>query len=322
MVPAVLGFVPTDSLVVVCLHGQRGRVGLAMRFDLEDAGDAWSFAEIVQERVQLENAATALAVIFSTASRTDGELPHSDLADALTKGTDAVVGSVVLTDGSHWWCYCCPPDEAGELIDPSTPGATAVTAAYAMAGQGVLPDRAAVVRSVAYSCGADEARNMRLRIAGVARQYDGTGRGARQDVVRVLTDRLSTQLADPRGSLSNDDVAEFAALCQDVVVRDQVLVKALDADSRDRLLPVLREMARRVPEPLDAPVCAMLAWVSYAHGDGVVANVAVERSLRTDTSYPLAELIADALYRQVPPHLLEEVMRGAARDLRMRNGAG
>jgi hypothetical protein len=228
----------------------------------------------------------------------------------------------VLSDGSHWWCYCCPPDEAGELLDPSTPGATAVTAAYAMAGQGVLPDRAAVVRSVAYACGADEASDMRRRIAGLRRQYDGTGRGGRQDVVQVLTDRLSTKLADPRGSLSDDDVAEFAALCEDVVVRDQVLVKALDADSRDRLLPVLREMARRVPEPLDASVCAMLAWVSYAHGDGVVANVAVERSLRTDPAYPFAELIADALYRQVPPRLLEEVMRGAARDLRMRNGAG
>jgi hypothetical protein len=65
-------------------------------------------------------------------------------------------------------------------------------------------------------------------------------------------------------------------------------------------------------------VCAALAWISYAAGDGVVANVAVDRALATDPHYSLAGLIDDALTRQVPPHLLEDVMHEAARDLRRR----
>ena len=55
---------------------------------------------------------------------------------------------------------------------------------------------------------------------------------------------------------------------------------------------------------------------------GVITNVALDRALATDPDYSLALLTADALQRQVPPWVLEEVMRGAARDLRGRSAAG
>jgi hypothetical protein len=76
-----------------------------------------------------------------------------------------------------------------------------------------------------------------------------------------------------------------------------------------------------VPPPFDAPVCATLAWIAYAGGDGVVANIALDRALTTDPDYPLARLIGDALDRQVPPWILEEVMRSAARDLKAAGAA-
>jgi Domain of unknown function (DUF4192) len=322
MVPSLLGFVPSESLVIICLHGPRRRVGLAMRFDLADATEVAHFAEMVDERIGVEEATAALAVVFSADAPVGADLPHAALAEGLIDQMDEILGEVVLTDGEQWWSYCCGDGTTGELIDPSTPGATAVAAAYALAGQGVLPDRDAVVRSVALALSAAEATDMRRRIAAFRRVYAGTDQPTRQDVVRVLVVRLARQLVDPRGALCTDDVAELAALCDDVVVRDEVLVRAIGSKARKTLLPVLREMVRRVPPPCDAPACAMLAWVAYADGDGVVANVMVERALATNPDYSLAELIADALYRQVPPRLLEEVMRGAARDLRHRSAAG
>jgi hypothetical protein len=87
---------------------------------------------------------------------------------------------------------------------------------------------------------------------------------------------------------------------------------------RVTLLRVLSEAVRRLPPPYDAAVCASLAWVAYANGDGVVANIALDRALETDPTYSLALLIDDALYRQVPPSALQAVMRGAAHDLRAR----
>jgi hypothetical protein len=201
------------------------------------------------------------------------------------------------------------------LIDPLTPGATAVAAAYALAGQGVLPDRGAVVRSVALQLDEVESVAASCSINVQAELYEDISQVKRRVKVGALVERLMLRLIDPRGTIASSEVADFAALCADPIVRDEVLIRAADSASREELLPVLREMVRRVPPPVDAPVCAMLAWTAYANGDGVVANVALERSLATDPHYSLARLIADALYRQVPPYLLEAVMRGAASDL-------
>jgi hypothetical protein len=326
LVPPLLGFVPADSIVIVCLHGARRRVGLAMRFDLADAIELEPFVEMVEARVGREVAESVFLVVFSPHAPTRGYLPYTPLVDALSDQLDELLLGAFVTSGDRWWSYrcddpCCDP-LSGTPIDLSGVGATAVAAAYALAGQGVLPDRAAVVRSIALDLSAAEASEMRDRVATFTRQYGGTSQLARRAVVRVLTERLTAVLVDPRGTISTDDAAEFVALCDDVVVRDEVLIGAVGVRARERLLPVLRAVVRQVPPPHDAPVCAMLAWVSYAHGDGVVANVAVERSLATDADYSLAGLIVDAIYHQVPPRMLEEVMRGAARDLQDRSAAG
>jgi hypothetical protein len=330
LVPPLLGFMPAESVVIVCLGGRRRRVGLAMRFDLADIEEVESFVEMVDERVGHEHADAAFAVVFSTVNAENtaagSQLPHAALADALMRDMSVDVVDVLLTTGDRWWSYrctdpsCCP--RGGTPISLTTPGATAVTAAYALAGQGVLPDRDAVVRSMALVLSTEESESMRRRIASLASLHEGLAQDVRRALVRALVERLTSQLIDPRATISPGDVAEFAALCRDVVVRDEVLIGAVGVQARERLLPVLREVVRRVPPPHDSSVCAMLAWVSYADGDGVVANVALARSLATDPDYSLAGLIADALYRQVPPQLLEEVMRGAARDLKHRREAG
>jgi hypothetical protein len=326
MVPPLLGFVPADSIVIVCLHGPRRRVGLAMRFDLADAVEPEPFVEMVEARVSREGAESVFLVVFSPTVPSAGFLPYTPLVDALSDQLDDLLLGAFVTCEGRWWSYrcddpCCDP-LTGTPIDLAGAEATAVAAAYALAGQGVLPDRAAVVRSIALDLSAAEATEMRGRIATFTRQYDGTSQLARRAVVRALTERLTSVLVDPRGTITADDAAEFVALCDDVVVRDEVLIAAVGRTARERLLPVLRAVVRQVPPPRDAPVCAMLAWVSYAHGDGVVANVAVERSLATDADYSLAGLIVDAIYHQVPPRMLEEVMRGAARDLQDRSAAG
>jgi hypothetical protein len=322
----MLGFVPADSVVIVCLHGHRRRVGLAMRFDLADTAELEPFVDMIEDRVTHEGATSAFVVVFSPHRPTRGRLPYTALVDALAQALDELLIGAFVTADDRWWSYrcddpCCDP-LTGTPIDLTGPGATAVAAAYALAGQGVLPDRAAVVRSVALDISAAEATEMGARIATFRRQYDETSQLARRSVVQVLTKRLTTALVDPRGTISPDDAAELVALCDDVVVRDEVLIGAVGLAGRELLLPVLRAVVRQVPPPNDAPVCAMLAWVSYAHGDGVVANVSVERSLATDPDYSLAGLIVDAIYHQVPPRMLEEVMRGAARDLQHRSAAG
>jgi hypothetical protein len=203
-----------------------------------------------------------------------------------------------------------------------SPGATAMAAAYALNGAGVLPSREAVVASIAYA-GDDEHRQKMhelLAVADVRRLYER--RGERRAAVRALITRMCSAASDPHHVIADADVADLAILCDDVIVRDEVLVRALKPRRRASLQRVLTAVVQRLPPPEDAPLCSVLAWVAYVGGDGAVANVALDRAFASDPEYSLAHLIADSLDRQVAPTMLEDVMRGAARDLKHRREAG
>jgi hypothetical protein len=66
----------------------------------------------------------------------------------------------------------------------------------------------------------------------------------------------------------------------------------------------------------------VLAWFAYAGGDGTLANIALARALRSDPDYSLARLVETSLDHQLPPSVLDEVVRGAARDIEARDAAG
>jgi Domain of unknown function (DUF4192) len=324
-IPALLGFVPSRSVVVLCLHGERRRVGLVMRFDLADAADPARFADLVAARATRESAEQLLVVVLDDRPPRGVRLPHARLAAELAARLGAMLSDVVLAVGRRWWSYGDVAagggsPRAGE-IDPGTPGAIAVAAAYALAGQAVLPDRASVVRSVSVGLTDADAERARARVERCLRRLERVVQQERVLMVRRLVGQLSARLRQPRSTLSDADVALFAALCHDVVVRDEVLAGAAPAARRRLLMPVLREVARRMPAPYDPPVCTMLGWLAYADGDGVVAAVALERALAGDPTYSLARLTLDALESQLPPRLLEEVMNAAARDLGARRPA-
>lgn len=315
----MLGFVPTNSVGVLCVHGGKRRLGLAMRFGLELAGDPSAFAAAIDARVRHDGADGVFVMVFAEEPPGTDGMPFEELVEPIGRSLRDLLLDVLLVVGDRWWSYVCDDpaccSEQGGVIDRQSPGATSLTAAYAILGQGVLPSREAVVASVAYSGEPGDATAMCELIDAALDRLAGRSRSARRVDVRSLLSRLSAASHDPRSEVSDLDAAELAALCEDVVVRDEVLIRARKTRRRVALLRVLTQVVRRVPPPYDAPVCATLAWIAYAGGDGVVANVAIDRALETDPEYSLALLIDDALARQVPPRLLEEVMQGAARDL-------
>jgi Domain of unknown function (DUF4192) len=321
-----LGFRPKQSLVIVCVTGPRSRFGLTLRYDLEVEQVPEQCAEVIAGSIEHDDADSAFVVVFSESTGQGGALAHQPLIDVLVDELGPRLKEALLVTGDRWWSYLCDLDccggAVGKPLDWQSDDATSIAAAYAMLGQGVLPDREAVVRSVALELDAGQARAAGTKIRAITRRHHALARTSRRIAIRSLLRRLIEQSADPRASVSADDAAEFTALCADVIVRDEVLVRGATGDDREALIPVLREIARQTPPPYDAPVCSMLAWMAYAHGDGVVANIAIDRALATDPEYSLALLIADALQRLVPPRLLEEVMRGAAIDLDEQDATG
>ena len=189
---------------------------------------------------------------------------------------------VMLASATRWWSYfcrdsrCCPP--AGTPIDTRSPGAAALAAAYALQGQAVLPDRQAVVRSIAFDPSLIDGDDMFDLLSDARVELQSLRTDERRQRVRSLLSSLGPTLADPRATISNQVAAQLTALCDDVLVRDEVLVRARKPRRREALLRLLSDVARRVPPPDDAAICATLAWVAYASGNGTLANVALDRS--------------------------------------------
>lgn len=306
--PLYLGYRPSESLVVVCQHEPRGRLGLTLRYDLPPARHEELLVRDVAARVRLEDPSRLLVVVF-----TDEEgagLPRQDLVDRLR---DEVSGELRLTDallvrGERFWSYlcrdarCCPA--AGTPVDASRDDeeVRVVEAARVLSGRGFLPDRDALERSLAgpVFLAAEAARSTLASVdAELARDWCADPGEARQQLFEEWSAAVAALPRMP------DDVqaARLVLSLEDRVLRDGV---ACTHEAR-ALLPLLAELCRRTPEPYDAPIATLFAWVTYCDGGGAEVTIALDRAQRTDPDYSMAGLLREHLHQQTPPAVLREI---------------
>jgi hypothetical protein len=315
-VPHLFGFVPTESIVLLGLHGPRKRINLSLRLDLcPPEHDAVIAAELARRLGH--SGSDAVQIVLMTAADDGSGLPRRDLVEQLSRALWVPVIDALLVRAGRWWSYRCDDDRccpaAGTPVDLHSGGATAMAAAHAMLGRSVLPDREAVVRTVAAPRGiaavaADQA------LERVVERFVGVAGSEWKPAVLALVGDLIGRYADPRISVRADDAALISLACHDVVTRDAILALDLDDDGQEQLRRLMQDCVRRALPPIDAPVCATFAWLAYAGGDAVLASAAVERALASDPDLSLARLILDAINQQVHPRLL----RAAARPPRNR----
>jgi hypothetical protein len=84
------------------------------------------------------------------------------------------------------------------------------------------------------------------------------------------------------------------------VVRDLAWSR-IDRAHAGRYAALWSAVARRVVPPYEPPVLSLAGFAAWAYGDGASAWCAVDRALAADPGYSMAQLLADALDRCVPP---------------------
>jgi len=318
LVPMLCGFVPTESLVVICLRGvKRNRVGLTMRVDLPDAADVTAEADLVEqllERLTFDGGGGAFLAVYTAGA--GQALPRRALVDALCQGSrrrGVEVLDALLVRGGRWWSYrcddqtCCPAVGTPLDVAPSA-GLALVAAEQALDGRAVLDSRTALVASLAGPTGlAAAAARQRLSAASSARARQVAREGrvqVGQDALwlwrRALSVAQSPAGADePPQELSPSGLAPLILSLDDVLVRDEILTWALENDAA--LLRLLLLLARECVPPFDTATCTCIAWVAHLRGDGALANVALDRALAGDPGYAMARLCRQALDAQVRP---------------------
>jgi hypothetical protein len=104
--PHLLGFHPSESLVIMCQSGPRRRQRLTMRVDLPTTAQEAPTALELAERVAHERADSVVIICYTAAPDVEGELPNAGLVQSLgdlLADRDIEVHDAYLARGSRWW---------------------------------------------------------------------------------------------------------------------------------------------------------------------------------------------------------------------------
>ena len=310
LVPFVLGFHPSDSVVVL---GMRDRQMIFQaRGDLADAGQLAGHYATIVGRQQV----TAVIVIGYGPATSVTPAVLAIAARLAEAGID-VHDVLRVTDGRYWsylcqsW-RCCPVD--GTPFDPTR---SRVAVAAVVEGHVALPSREALEHRLAPVGGvaregmrrATEQAHRRLKALVEAAAEPGGLRAAGAIAVRTAVDRQRTD-----GQLDDDEVAWLTVLLAHVAVRDDAWV-AIDSDPALHVR-LWTEVLRRVEPELSPAPATLLGFAAWQAGDGVIAAMAVERALAADRDYAPARLLGGVIAGGVPP----QEWAAARRRLRVATG--
>ncbi|WP_051580129.1 DUF4192 domain-containing protein [Pseudonocardia acaciae] len=317
-VPYLLGFHPSDSLVLVGTRADEGvRIELTLRVDLPPPHAVAAVARGVAGGLAARRCDEALVVVVGGG---DGEgPPRRDLVDAVTEAC-AEAGVVVqarawaaeLVAGARWRCYekCrC----AGSLPDPaSSPLAPAMVAA----GQVTYRDRAELERMVAPADESVLARRSALldrRVDEASRSGDPvtpSGLAALDLLARWVEDAQSGRL-----EMDDEDVVDLCLALAEPLVRDAAFGLALgpQALAAEGLWSVL---VTEAPDPEAAEPAVLLACCALLRADGALTSVALQRAQQAWPGHRLSAMLQSALEAGLGPDELRDwISNGSKRAL-------
>ncbi|WP_328718981.1 DUF4192 domain-containing protein [Streptomyces sp. NBC_00247] len=342
--PYLLGFHPTDSVVLVALHGGSGRFGGRLRHGIPGSESEWGsvagqLADCLISGSERRGDRPDAIVLFLCQDPGPGEAAHevmerlrpfAQFLRTACGSLDVPVLEALCISNGRYWSYCCPdgrccPKEGNPL---ALPGTTVMAAAAAYAGIQVKGSLRELEQRLVPWSGALAPEQLRaldeVGAAMVARILDTHGRSQvateTLNLARGLLERVgktpvppAADAADCRddGLISHDEAAAVILGLQDRETRDRA-ARWMEGPEAHAALRLWRALARRCVGPYvehAAAPLALAAWVSWSTGDEPGARVALSLALRADPDYAFAQLLHQACNEGVDPEKLRRCLR-------------
>jgi Domain of unknown function (DUF4192) len=341
--PYLIGFHPDDSVVMIGLHGPRGRFGARLRVAIPSDTDDWP-ALATQAADRLINGAgprrrpDAITVFVCQEPRV-AESPTQAMARlrplaqhlrTACGALDVPVIEALCLSGGRWWSYtcpkesCCPPE--GAPLNRSGTSVIAAAAVYAgIQVRGSLREMEARLTPVGMPRAASQQRALndactelmpRLLVEGdtdAVRSETMDLAGAALERFRAAPPSAENSQGDAHDDdlLGDDEAAAIILGLQDRDARDMAAewMEGADAAPAGRLW---RALARRcVGAYLDhaAAPLTLAGWVAWSTGDEPSARVAFGRALSVDPQYTFANLLSQACTHGLDPEPLRRCLR-------------
>ena len=293
-VPFLIGYHPTDSIVIVALKNES--VGMAMRVDFPTVEGLQDLEVQLVAHLEREGADAALIVAYQPAGSSQGEEILAQLASALFRA-DIEVRESLLIFGSRWRSLlccdinCCPL-EGRELPEIST---SRIAAEQVALGHPMpYVDESELGQSISSLPLSSDAQFMASVRSFLVDQNDPDIQQIRRDGAVAVIDLASRFIAGSLGKDIGDDqeiCARVIGRLSDIQVRDFAL-GSHDQGTQDLYWSMWRYLLRIAPVGCVAPVATLLAAISYENGDGALARRSLERAREDDPAYSLTILLA------------------------------
>ncbi|MGW5867933.1 DUF4192 domain-containing protein [Streptomyces sp. NPDC055239] len=347
--PYLLGFRPEESVVLIALHGERGRLGGRVRLGIPGRAEDWppiaeQLAQCLVGGCERRGARPDGIVAFLCAEPVGAESgrqvmqrlrPLAQVLRTACGSLDVPVFEVVCISAGSFWTYCCPnkeccPPEGVPLLRPGTSVLAAATA-YAGVQVGVTP-REMRARLTPWESVAAADQEAALDAAGMAivrRILDKDGHAevaadtldlarrimARMAAAPTVVDRLEADLQDDE-LLAHDEAAALILGLQDRTTRDQA-AEWMEGDAAATALRLWRVLARRCVgaygEHAAAPL-SLAGWVAWSLGDATEGQEALSMALCADPGYTFAQLLHHACAGDLDPEPIRRCLRRERTD--------
>ncbi len=326
LVPYQLGFVPTESLVLIALRdGRSGMVARADLADLVDAGGGAQAADMLAAALVREGAADALAVIYTARPVMPGGTMDGwglDACEAMVAaaGNDVRVHPLAVV-GSQTYHQLDPDGRVGPACDVGDLESTVAAATMVAAGRTI-----AAARDELASLPSVDEQSIRDATEAAA-HLDTSAHGWQERELELWREALSGRATGTPALWGR-----LGEGIEDVELRDQVLTAIVEHASGP-LEPQANELVEglaiaRIADPEcavspnevalgsavgllrqvaahrsagSAPALTLAAVGSWWAGDGAAAGVLNEAALRVEPPYRLAALLQTAIDVGMPP---------------------
>lgn len=290
-VPYLLGFRPTDSLVLIGLQGTS--LTVTARVDLDTLDNPTSLADLMTTLATGAESTHVIAITYG--KRTE---PGTIAATASAAGLTLL--EHLRVDSDRYWSLSCPIEGCCPAEGRPLPAGHAVAAEFVVLGASTVASRDELAASLDPKAGAERLEHLiaerhEHELAQVIAGFNNS---------RLTSDKRAIFAAARRAdrTWTDSETARFGVALTGYGVRDAVWM-AIDAgrlDAQDLML----HLARTLPPPYRAAPLFLFAWKSWRNGNGALAAIAVERAQLADPNYSAADLLQAALTRGVNPRTM------------------
>ena len=284
-VPHLLGFHPTESLVLMPFSPQLPVVRVDIPTTVEDRDSLWdeSLRDALAPHALRTGGRARMAAMCFTQDRSNAEVTSRDFAQRL--GEIGIGVPVRLwTNGFVW-----------SEFNTGDSGRCSQEATDLMAATGVVAGR---VRP------AESREAMAATLVGdrepVAAQLEQAYAIADTPAAERewALERLD-QFLDDGTRLTDHDAARLLVAVQTTSTRD-ALWEEMTLENATAHQSLWVDMTRRAPDEVRAPAASMAAFASWLSGDGAKAWCALDE-VPADQNYSMAAIVAGALHGGLPP---------------------